>query len=353
MGKIAIVGFHNLHLMQYLYKYTDIFDKYNIDYDVIFWDRDMDSTIKYKEFVGMPISYQYKMNNYQSKVKKIVGFLTCISFVKKRIKKSQYDKIIILTTQTAISLYRTVLKYRGNYIYDYRDLTYEKNRICKQMVLKLMNNSYMTCMSSMGFKQIIGDNSKIIISHNCSNIEYHKIKKSIGYKIRVTFWGMVRQVEFNKKICDRFAGDNRFDLRYHGEGYSLELQEYCNQKKYSNIKFTGRYVVDEIPAFVSTTDIILNLYENDEQQKLAITVKFYDAVRYGVPMLVTKGSFMEKILSGNKAVLAIDVDDINLDSIVEWYQKVESCKYLYTKELSQIKKDDKIFEERVLAFARK
>ena len=45
--KLAIVGFHNLHLMQFLYKYTDIFDKHGIDYDVIYWDRDMDSTIKY------------------------------------------------------------------------------------------------------------------------------------------------------------------------------------------------------------------------------------------------------------------------------------------------------------------
>ena len=64
MNKIAIVGFHNLHLMQFLYKYTDILTKY-ILYDVLYWDRDMDSNLKCKAFKGNSISYRYKMSNYQ------------------------------------------------------------------------------------------------------------------------------------------------------------------------------------------------------------------------------------------------------------------------------------------------
>ena len=82
--KLAIVGFHNLHLMQFLYKYTDIFDKHGIDYDVIYWDRDMDSTIKYKPFNGRAIALHYKMDNYQPKHKKIIGFIKCIAGNKKR-----------------------------------------------------------------------------------------------------------------------------------------------------------------------------------------------------------------------------------------------------------------------------
>ena len=62
MNKIAIVGFHNLHLMQFLYKYTDIFDKNNISYDVLYWDRDMDPNLKCKAFKGNSISYRYKMS---------------------------------------------------------------------------------------------------------------------------------------------------------------------------------------------------------------------------------------------------------------------------------------------------
>ena len=55
MGKIAIVGFHNLHLMQFLYKYTEILDRHNVEYDVLYWERD---EVKYPiKFNGTPIKY--------------------------------------------------------------------------------------------------------------------------------------------------------------------------------------------------------------------------------------------------------------------------------------------------------
>ena len=91
MNKIAIIGFHNLHLMQFLYKYTDIFDKNNISYDVLYWDRDMDFNIKCRAFKGNSISYRYKMSNYQPKAKKIHGFVGCMRYFCKIIKKNKYD----------------------------------------------------------------------------------------------------------------------------------------------------------------------------------------------------------------------------------------------------------------------
>ena len=52
--------------MQFLYKYTDIFDKNNISYDVLYWDRDMDSNLKCKAFKGNSISYaEYERRNYK------------------------------------------------------------------------------------------------------------------------------------------------------------------------------------------------------------------------------------------------------------------------------------------------
>ena len=69
MGKIAIVGFHNLHLMQFLYKYTEILDRYNVEYDVLYWERD---EVKYPiKFNGTPIKYSYITSNYMPKWKKI------------------------------------------------------------------------------------------------------------------------------------------------------------------------------------------------------------------------------------------------------------------------------------------
>ena len=40
MGKICLIAFHDLYLMQFLYKYTEILDANEIKYDVIYWERE-------------------------------------------------------------------------------------------------------------------------------------------------------------------------------------------------------------------------------------------------------------------------------------------------------------------------
>ena len=206
MNKIAIVGFHNLHLMQFLYKYTDIFDKNNISYDVLYWDRDMDPNLKCKAFKGNSISYRYKMSNYQPKAKKIHGFVGCMRYFCKIIKKNKYDHIILLTTQTALPLYmlsRTVRK--SKFVFDYRDLTYEKNSICRRIIKGIIEKSEFTAISSMGFKKVLGESNKFVMSHNVSNLKMECLPKKRSRNIRIVFWGMIRQIEWNKKICDLFG----------------------------------------------------------------------------------------------------------------------------------------------------
>ena len=53
MSKIAIVGVHNLHLMQFLYKYTDILDSRGISYDVLYWIVTWILVLSIKHFQGI------------------------------------------------------------------------------------------------------------------------------------------------------------------------------------------------------------------------------------------------------------------------------------------------------------
>ncbi len=58
---IGIIGFNDLHLLQFLYKYTNVLDNHNItDYEVIFWNR---SAVDYKKnFGGRAVSYNVPLN---------------------------------------------------------------------------------------------------------------------------------------------------------------------------------------------------------------------------------------------------------------------------------------------------
>ena len=63
----------------------------------------MDSNLKCKAFKGNSISYRYKMSNYQPKAKKIHGFVGCMRYFCKIIKKNKcISGRIVTETRSAL-----------------------------------------------------------------------------------------------------------------------------------------------------------------------------------------------------------------------------------------------------------
>ena len=359
---IAIIGFCDLCYMQYLYKYTTILDAHEIKYEVIYWNRD--SAVSNISFRGTPVPFYYGIDTYQSFGKKIVSFFRYARYIRNIVKKRKYKKLIILTTQTAIVMWDILLfRYNGKYIYDYRDITKEKkSRLFSKMVQLLLKQSCYSMVSSMGFltELNITERKNIVMSHNrqfaCCHSGY---KTNIHQKepIQIVYWGIVRQVEHNKKLCDLFGNDPRFVVWYHGNGFYKELMAYCDEKGYKNIKFTGKYSPDKIESFVKNTDIIHGIYENDTEQKPALPVKLYDAVYYRIPMLVNAGSYLAQYTKSLSGVLSVDMESKNdiTECIYLWYkalsnQKVEND---YEKLERDIYHDDINFEKKLLTFIMK
>ena len=348
---IGIVGFANLRIMQYLNKYTDILDKNNIEYEVIYWNRD--GGTEEKTFKGRTICYEYNMNSYQAFQKKIAGFVKYTKFMLKTIKERKYDKLIVLTSQTAIPLYRLLLKkYNGRYIFDYRDITKEHLGFYKKMVKNLVENSYITPLSSFGFQKIIGESDKHIVSHNCSNLKIQEIAHKTGEKINISFWGLIRHAELNKKICDAFGKDQRFNLFYHGDGFYHELKKYCEEKSYDNVVFTGRYNRDEILGFAENANIVHCVYSNNWITKNTLAVKLYDAIRYEKPIMVMKNSYLSEYLDGYDFKFDFQYSDNIAEEVYNWYMTLDRDKYgeQYKIICEKVNQDDKLFEEKVLKF---
>lgn len=89
-----------------------------------------------------------------------------------------------------------------------------------------------------------------------------------------------------------------------------------------------------------------------EQQKPAMTVKLYDGIRYGLPMLISKGSYMGELMQTNDFVYVTDVDEFDIEAFKSWYQSLNKEYYPYSSEYLQIQKDDERFESRLLAFVK-
>jgi len=345
--------------MQYLLKYTSILDEQGIDYDVIYWNRSgADEPVN---FNGNPVPFKQRMNTYQPFHKKILGFIKYSLFLRRQISKKKYDKLIVLTTQTAIPLFDLLTcKYKNKFVYDYRDITKEnKFGFYAAMVKKLIKSSAYTMISSKGFLPQIGveDAPNIITAHNTRepiSSDGYNVCVSGDDPIRLVFWGMVRQVEHNKKICDAFGNDPRFTLTYHGEGFYKELDAYCKEKGYSNVFFTGRYDLQDLPGFIETTDVLHCIYENDTTQKNAMPVKPYDAIRYRLPMAISEGSYLEKFFQDCNGIFSVDIISLTLvpDKLYKWYKSLngEQVETDFATIQNRINNDDVLFKDKFINF---
>lgn len=308
--KVLIVGCFDLIMHPYVQKYIDVFDTLKIDYSFIYWNRDGKIS---KSTNGHFIPFDCKMDTYSKRMNKIKSYISYRRFVSKHVKENQYDKCIFLATQTMTFLFDIALsRFKNNYIFDYRDETYERNFFYKKIVEICLKNSYVNIISSPGFKKLFPyiEDSRFIICHNDKdNFIDYKIVHDENKKIRIVFWGQIRLPEYFKKLILIFGNDERFEVYFHGEGVDNQLIEYVKHNRFNNIFFTGKFVQDDIPIFAEHTDYIINCYSNNSYQRYALTVKMYEAIYFRLPMIVQKNSFMEEYLEQyNYPFISIDLD---------------------------------------------
>ena len=117
-------------------------------------------------------------------------FIKYMRFVYTTIRAHKYDRLIVLTAQTAVMLSPLLLSiYRKKYIFDYRDMTFEKNKVYKYIIKNLFRYSSINSVSSPGFLDVLGIHGKYIISHNCSDFSLRNLQPTKANVIRIVFWG--------------------------------------------------------------------------------------------------------------------------------------------------------------------
>ena len=127
MKKILFVSIANLYLCPYIQKYIDAIGD-RAQYDIVYWDRhgvdDGDYGAR-KTFV-----YNKRMTDFVSKGQKLVGMAQYCHFAAKIIRREKYDGIIVLHSNAAVFLCSLLWgKYKGRYIYDIRDYSFEGIRL--------------------------------------------------------------------------------------------------------------------------------------------------------------------------------------------------------------------------------
>lgn len=329
---VAIIGFTKIKYMPYLNLYLDELDVNRNDVHLIYWDRDDNNDATTKDGVTLhPINI--KMKDSISIAFKIPRIILFKLFAIKTIRDIDPDFLIVLHSTTAFTIRRILKKrYKGKYIFDYRDITYElKSSFYKKTIGKLVDWSYVTFTSSDGFRFVLPDNHKIYTSHNIisdaerihANFKRDTVTKQLP--IRVSFWGLLRHYNINKIIIDKLCADPRFELHYYGraQGSMLQLMKDAS-KSYENFYYHGEYYPEDRMEFAKETDLLLNIYENKGTMQYAMGNKYYDGIVFGLPQLCLADTYMGKQCQKSDVGLACDPNDSSfVDNVAKYYLELD------------------------------
>lgn len=319
--KFFIIAFYPQIMVPYSFQYEKMIQSEGGDYDILFWDRFNTGPLEKRSNMYF---FHRKCSLRGKRLKKIYPLYLFRKTVNKIIREGSYDKIIVLTTLPGILICNTLLKrYSGNFILDIRDYTYEKYVFYYAIEKKLINASYCTVISSRGFKQFLGENDKIIINHNISNEKTIVEKSSLQDNnefIYIGFIGLIRYYEENVKLIDSLVKNKKYRLFYAGdESDGCNLREYCANKGYKHVLFSGEFKNSDKPSLYQRVDLINALYGcGSLEVTTAIPNRLYDCLIFKKPIIVTAGTYLAKIVKKYKLGVVLSPMDNYERKITEY-----------------------------------
>ena len=338
----------------YRWHYIRALEEKNKLYDIVFFDRYLtDQSDSDNEFV-----FKKYCPTGGSKIKKIGTMLEYAAYVRRLLKTNQYRSVIVLTTVPAVFLYDVLIRrFKEKYILDIRDYTYEHVALYRKMVGKLIEHSFMTVISSKGFKRFLPDRYSYVVTHNIPDLTRVKSTSGkTGHKpIQIGFVGSIRYFEENKKIIRDFMDDPQFSLHYYGTMTNdCDLQEYCKTLGCRTVFFHGRFDNSEKEKIYSQIDIINSIYGDfGLETSTAVPNRFYDAALYHCPIIVSKGTYLAELVEEYKLGFAVDVfhEDIHkkLTEYLSSFDK-EVFDYGCSRLLADVKEDMNTFNHRIFEF---
>lgn len=319
--------------MPYARFYLDNIDCQRNEVHVAYWNRDEkpEDTSSYQ---GIALhEFPLFMVNDASLKTKFRCFRKYRSFVKEIMKAQSFDFIIILHSLCGLMIYDVLQKhYKDRFILDYRDSTYEsRNTLFGKAVKNLCEMSRVTFVSSDAFRRFLPEESadKIYTSHNLleDSLQHREYQKTPSDKIRIAFWGFIREYGINCSLIDRITADDRFELHFYGREQkdALDLKEYVRTIGATNVFFHGEYSPIERYDFVKATDLIHNVFSRqNENMTMAMSNKYYDSIIFRIPQICQIDSFMGKTsVEHHVGFMANPEDAAFCDTVYYFYSSLD------------------------------
>ena len=329
--KIAFISMSNLYLCPYINKYLDVM-RGQAEYDIIYWNRH--GVEESADGVSRVFAYEKPFDDLQPKWKKLLQMVGFSRYVRKIITENRYDGLVILHTNSAILLCRTLKKYYKNrFILDIRDYSMEKNPLDFRIEKGLTALSAVNFISSEGYRTFLPEADYYMV-HNSTQIDpafvqqFRQARNAGPGAIRISFIGLVRFFAQNERLAAILGNDSRFQLNYFGKNAD-ELKARLAEKGYTNLSFTDQFPPEQTLSFYQQTDIINNAYGNhDLSLDYAYSNKLYYAAILGLPILVSPGTYMADIVTKYGIGFVFDLEDARApEKLYQYYRSINWAQF--------------------------
>lgn len=321
--KVAVIAFNNIRISPYVKIYTEWLQKKEIEYDLIYLDRE-----GVVERLGASSVYPIPFCGGN----KFFAFMRFTGAVKKILKRNKYDFLFVMPTFSAVLLSRFISKrYKGKYIVDIRDKTHEDNRFYFARERRAIENSAMNVISSKGYYSFL-PKGEYVFSPNVSatsRVPEYKFTRKEDVPLSIAYVGCISRTALYKRLIEKVLKDDRFEVDLYGSEVLrpgvTSVADYVKTLGTNKVRFHGAYKPEEKAEIVKSIDILINIYGSDGM-RVAMANKFYDSMYFKKPMISEAGSVMHK--ECGDFTFAFDIeDDAALDNLYEWYMNLDGEAY--------------------------
>ena len=316
--KTAIIAFNNLYKSPYVNIYTDFCRANGIEYEVVYPNRDgVQETV---DFSSVPVDWdrsKHKMINFLHFRKVVISYL----------KEKRPDFVVVLTTMPAVLLSGYLVRhYKGRYLIDIRDYTYESVRPYFILEHYAIKHAAMNVISSPGFRKFLPVAQYCL----CQNINAAYAEGGGAFRcepekgITIGYVGSIAYKKQCMRLIHLVEQDPRFRFYlYGGEGADTQISDYLSAHPCDRIKMFGPYQPAEKVRIMSGVDILFNAYGfGSKLLDYALSNKLYDSFYMRIPLLTSPNTAM----SEEAGTFSFDLDlenETSLDGLYDWYCAID------------------------------
>ena len=275
---------------------------------VIAWNRE--SHLKALPNNYYVFSSKSEYGNKWKKAAKLLGFRRyCISKI-----QELNPSLVIASHWETLALVPRLDRSRQKLIYENLDIPTGnplERRIASLIERQELRRVDLTIFASRFFPLVYPKNLPSFVLENKPNAGIEPVAKEQTNTLVISYIGVLRYFEVVKNLIDAVRNDDRFILYFRGggDGMKAAMEYSCDAK---NIVFTGYYEHSAISSFYAESDIVWAVYpSNDFNVKYAISNKFHESLKYGVPCMYANGTKLAEYVMANGIGIGVDSYDTN------------------------------------------